>query len=211
MLVGIGLLHPTHVSAWRAGRVPYLEELIQGAPAKIARAMQVFHHWAHQRGLQSIEVAHLGRGRAPQPELRFSESGDPYSERSYRTHYLPRTLPERQKQRLLEKLGAPPEIVVFWIHRDTRCSRCQTELAHGSLLLLEREEPLCLACAGLDHLVYVPRGDPALTRRARQHSMLSAVVVRFSRARKRYERQGILVEQAALHTAQEELGKEELR
>ena len=50
----------------------------------------------------------------------------------------------------------------------------------------------------LGQLVDVPSGDAALTRRARMHSPLSAVVVRFSRARKRYERQGILVFEVAL-------------
>src|SRR5207245_2005211 len=45
--------------------------------------------------------------------------------------------------------------------------------------------------------------DP-LTRRATKHSALSAVVVRFSRARGRYERQGILVEESALQQAEEE-------
>jgi hypothetical protein len=44
----------------------------------------------------------------------------------------------------------------------------------------------------------------ALTRRARKHSALSAVVVRFSRARKRYERQGVLVEESALEQAEAE-------
>jgi YD repeat-containing protein len=59
-------------------------------------------------------------------------------------------------------------------------------------------------CADLDHLVYLPRGDTALTRRARKYSALSAVVVRFSTARKRYERQGVMVEEAALDRAEEE-------
>jgi hypothetical protein len=45
-------------------------------------------------------------------------------------------------------------------------------------------------------------GDVALTRRARAARTLSAVVVRFSRARKRYERQGILVEEDALVAAE---------
>jgi len=53
-------------------------------------------------------------------------------------------------------------------------------------------------------LVYLPRGDTAVTRRARKHSTLSAVVVRFSRARKRYERQGVLVEESALEQAEAE-------
>jgi hypothetical protein len=71
-------------------------------------------------------------------------------------------------------------------------------------LFMEDRRPLCLTCADLDHLTYLPRGDTALTRRARKYSSLSAVVVRFSRARKRYERQGVLVEEAALDRAEEE-------
>src|ERR671910_524713 len=63
---------------------------------------------------------------------------------------------------------------------------------------------LCLACADLDHLVFLPAGDAALTRRAKRASRLSAVVVRFSRARKRYERQGILAEEEALERAEAE-------
>jgi hypothetical protein len=61
-----------------------------------------------------------------------------------------------------------------------------------------------MECADLDHLVFLPRGDAALTRRAAKHSGLSAVVVEWSRARKRYERQGILVEEPALERAEEE-------
>ena len=44
----------------------------------------------------------------------------------------------------------------------------------------------------------------ALTRRASKYSTLRAVVVRFSRTRMRYERQGILVEEAALEQAERE-------
>ena len=69
---------------------------------------------------------------------------------------------------------------------------------------MEADRPLCLACADLDHLVYLPRGDTALTRRARKYSALSAVVVRFSKPRNRYERQGVLVGEDALERAEEE-------
>lgn len=47
-------------------------------------------------------------------------------------------------------------------------------------------------------------GDTALTRRATKYSERTAVVVRFIRARKRYERQGILVEILALEKAERE-------
>ena len=64
----------------------------------------------------------------------------------------------------------------------------------------------------MDHLVYLPAGDAALTRRAKAASRLAAVVVRFSRARKRYERQGVLVEEDALAAAEEQcLADEEAR
>ena len=61
-----------------------------------------------------------------------------------------------------------------------------------------------MECADLDHLVYLQRGDVALTRRSKKYSSLSAVVVRFSRSRHRYERQGLLVESEALIRAERE-------
>jgi hypothetical protein len=64
----------------------------------------------------------------------------------------------------------------------------------------------------MDHLVFLPSGDAALTRRAKKASSLSAVAVRFSRSRKRYERQGLLVEESALAQAEQEcLADEEAR
>jgi len=96
------------------------------------------------------------------------------------------------------------ELVVFAILRDSKCTGCGKELWKGDFLFMEGEHPLCLSCADFDHLVYLPRGDAALTRRARKYSVLNAVVVRFSRSRGRYERQGILVSEAALERAEQE-------
>lgn len=58
------------------------------------------------------------------------------------------------------------EIVVFWLLSDAKCAECGAALAKGSFLRLEADRPLCLACADLDYLVFLPSGDPALTRRA---------------------------------------------
>jgi hypothetical protein len=104
------------------------------------------------------------------------------------------------------------DIVVFLVRRDTQCAECGRELGHGNWLRVEREKALCLECADLDHLEYLPRGDPAITRRASKYSTLRAVVVEWSRTRKRYERQGILVEPEAIRRAeQESLADVELR
>lgn len=97
-------------------------------------------------------------------------------------------------------------IKVFVTTRDnSKCGECGEELTRGDLITLEEKKgALCLTCADLDNLVFLPTGDAALTRRARKHSVLSAVVLKFSRARKRYERQGLLVEEPALQQAETE-------
>lgn len=64
---------------------------------------------------------------------------------------------------------------------------------------MEADQPLCMKCAGFDNLLFLPSGDAQLTRRVRKHSNVCLIVVKFSRARKRYERQGILVEEEAFH------------
>ena len=96
------------------------------------------------------------------------------------------------------------DLVVFEILRDSKCASCSKVLSRGEFLFLDGEQALCLSCADFDHLEYLPRGDAALTRRAKKYSDLSVVVVRFSRSRGRYERQGILVEVSALERAEEE-------
>ncbi|MER7833235.1 DUF2293 domain-containing protein [Streptomyces sp. NPDC095602] len=97
-------------------------------------------------------------------------------------------------------MSRDPVVVVEPRRPRARCSRCRG----GPLprMVLEDCAPLCLRCADLAHLVYLPRGDTALTRRSREASGLWAVVVRHDRRRTRYERLGILVERAALARAE---------
>jgi hypothetical protein len=95
----------------------------------------------------------------------------------------------------------PGGMVVIQPVRDFTCAECGDT---GDLLQMHDAGPLCMACFDLDHLVFLPSGDAALTRRATKASSLSAVVVRWSRNRKRYERQGVLVEEHALALAEEQ-------
>jgi len=96
------------------------------------------------------------------------------------------------------------EITVFILRSDSKCSECQRELFPGNMLRLEKEQPLCLDCADLAHLEFLPSGDAALTRRASKHSALRAVVLKWSRTRQQYERQGLLLIPAAIRQAEEE-------
>ncbi len=96
------------------------------------------------------------------------------------------------------------DLLVFISSKGFTCVDCGEEFEHGNFLTLEGPGPHCLDCADLGHLWFLPSGDTALTRRSRRASRLSAIVLKWSRARRRYERQGILVEQAAIEQAEAE-------
>jgi hypothetical protein len=200
VLVQMGWLTPQRVEEWRQGRVPSLEPVVQANLSKISDAMRIFGRWASDKGLRPSETAYVARTR-DRRTLQFSVKGKAEIERAYRTHWVSPSLSEARQRRLAEAQSRPPELVVVSAIGDWLCTLCS---GSGELLLMEGDGPLCMDCADLGHLVFLPRGDSALTRRAKKHSGLSAVVVRFSRARKRYERQGILVEQKALEQAEVE-------
>lgn len=200
ILTGVGWLSSSHLDYWRQGRCDCLERVTTANLHKLSDAMAILRRWAKTRGLLPRETAYVTRTRDRRP-LRFSVSGDPKIEQAYRTHWISPELSERKRERLAAKQDEPPQLVVISPLREWACARCS---GTGGLLFMQDSHPLCLSCAGLDHLVFLPAGNTALTRRAQRASDLSAVVLRFSRARKRYERQGLLVEGAALEQAEHE-------
>ena len=97
------------------------------------------------------------------------------------------------------------DLKVFIASGESVCGECGEKLGRQAWITLTGEKAvLCLPCADLDHLFFLPSGDAALTRRAGKYSTLAAVVLQWSRARKRYERQGLLVEETALQRAEQE-------
>lgn len=200
VLLRLGWLAPTHLDQWRQGRVECLERVVQASLGKQTTAMRTLRQWAEQQGLRPSETRYLARTRDRRP-LRFSVSGRPQVETAYRTHWVSPDLSESRRARLAQRHSAAPDLVVISAVNPWTCGRCAG--VDGDLLLMQDDAPLCLACARLEHLVFLPAGDAGLTRRAHQASMLTAVVVRFSRSRQRYERQGLLVEPAALTAAQD--------
>ena len=197
VLRGLGWLAAPRVDEWRQGRLPCLERGVQASLGKVSTAMGHFKRWATARGLVASETAYVARTR-DRRQLQFSVSGDPDIEQAYRTHWVSPSLSKAKRERLAERQSRPADLVVSALN-DWNCADCSES---GELLIMDELGPLCLACADLDHLVFLAAGDAALTRRAKRASTLSAVVVRFNRARKRYERQGILVEQDALERAE---------
>ena len=105
------------------------------------------------------------------------------------------------------------DLKVFISNRESKCDECGEKLGRQAWIVLMGDKgAACLTCADLDHLVFLPSGDAALTRRSRKHSRLFALVLKWSRTRKRYERQGLVVEEEALAKAEAEcLADEEVR
>jgi hypothetical protein len=124
--------------------------------------------------------------------------GNPAIEVSYRTHWVSPELSEKKRERLAEKASHALEMVVVQsLNAELICHRCG---GAGDLLMIEAPGPACLRCVGLDDLAYLPTGDaPHAARESK--STRYAVVVRFSRTRRRYERQGLLVGPQALPDA----------
>ena len=62
------------------------------------------------------------------------------------------------------KQPAPPK--VFITSRESVCDECGEELGRKAWIMLAGDQgALCLACADLDHLVFLPAGDTAVTQR----------------------------------------------
>jgi hypothetical protein len=202
VLVGIGWLDPGAVEGWRRGQIDCLERVVQANLPRISEAMKLFRSWTTGRGLSASPTQYVAR--TPQRQtLRFSRSGDPTIEGLYQTHWVARELSEKKRERLAEKASRAPDLVVIQpLNTEWTCHRCG---GTGDLLMMENPGPACLCCVGLDDLEYLSAGDAALTRRVKAKSTKYAVVVRFSRSRRRFERHGLLVEPQALADAQRDL------
>ncbi len=97
------------------------------------------------------------------------------------------------------------QLKVFISNQDSTCCKCGKILGQRAWIILKKNiGPICLPCAGLNRLVFLPSGDATLTRRSKKYSNISAIVLKWSKHRKRYERQGILIKKKALEKAEQD-------
>jgi hypothetical protein len=198
--LGLGWLHASNVDDWWHGRVDDLEYFLPVHGDRITELIVCLDSWAGERGLQRTEAEYVSATRSRRP-LRFFAGAPEVLESAWRTRWVSRDPPAQKRARITKAQDSPPDLVVVQPVRDWTCAACQ---GTDDMLIMDDAGPLCLACADMDHLVFLPSGDAALTRRAKKASGLSAVVVRWSRTRKRYERQGLLVEETALEQAEQQ-------
>ncbi|TVT30800.1 DUF2293 domain-containing protein [Amycolatopsis rhizosphaerae] len=209
VLVALGWLTSVTVEDWRHGRTGPLAEALPVPEPKARAALDHLRDWARQRGLDPSEAGYLAGTRDKRP-LVFTD--DEVTQRAFRTHWVSPGLSEKQRERLEERQNKAPDLVVLVSVDNWVCAGCGVHWRAGVLRFMEDDASLCLSCADFDHLLFLPSGNAALSRRAKKESTLSALVMRFNRRRKRYERQGILVERAALERAEDQcLADEDIR
>ncbi len=208
LLTQLRFLEHVHVEHWKRGNsaITVLEDHIQCGEKKLADTFRYFQQWAEAERLEAAEAVYQGSSRSGARELRIIAADNPQLEKFYRTRYLRADHSPARKKQIERKLNKPPDLVVFIMASDEAiCSECGETLLHGDWMFREQEQLLCLQCADLDHLEFLPSGNATLSRRAKKFSSLSAVVVQFNRRRKRYERQGLLATATAIRQAEESL------
>ena len=205
LLMQMGFLVPSHVRMWEKGVHACLMPHIQAGDKKLAGSFEIFNEWVREHGLVPVEATFSTSSRDQSHALRVTADAEPAMETFFRTCYAPADITPRKLNALKKKLNKPPDLVVFMTVSETAaCHDCGEDVSRGEFLIQEKDNVICLRCADLDHLEFLPSGDAAMSRRARKHSPLSAVVVQFNRRRKRYERRGILVTTAAIEQAEKE-------
>ena len=100
-------------------------------------------------------------------------------------------------------------ILVFPGQGEGDCAHCAAPLYRSAFVTFKNNAIACVKCGGLENLEFLPSGNTALTRRANALSAVKYVVLKFSRARKRYERQGILARPEILDQARRECEADE--
>lgn len=196
VVTGLGWVSGRVVQSWELGKTPSLDAVAAVPAERLAEAAACLAKWASDRGLLQSDVEYLS-GTRDRRALRFTASGDAAVERLFTTQWTDPNLSEQRRARVTAQKA--PELMVLVAERPWYCSQCRET---GEFHFVEDELPVCLDCADFGHLVFLPSGDAALTRRARKGSGLAAVVARWNRSRKRYERRGLLVERGALEAAE---------
>ena len=86
VLVGMGLLRPDHLEAWRLGQVIYLEKVIAVNLSRLSRLLRIQRFHAHDLNLEPSATVYM-RGKGPRQRLRITKSGDRRLTAAYATHF----------------------------------------------------------------------------------------------------------------------------
>ena len=207
LIQDLGFLAMPHVQQWKQGDPEFnpLQPHIQCGEEKLQKTYRCFVEWVASNKLDPFEATYASAGRSGAKSLQVSTDGDEETERFYRTQFRSGNLTDAKRKRLDKKFNKVPDLLVYQMTSESSCCHeCSNELTRDDLILLKDSNAICLDCADMAHLEFLPAGSAAMTRRSKKLSPLSAVVMQFNRRRKRYQRVGILVTSAAINAAEEQ-------
>jgi hypothetical protein len=78
--------------------VPYLERVAEANLARLNTALQLLGEWARHRHLNPSETVYVAWTR-DRHRLRFTRTGNPHLERTWRTHWISPALTEAKRER----------------------------------------------------------------------------------------------------------------
>ncbi|MEU2040357.1 DUF2293 domain-containing protein [Nocardia niwae] len=197
VFAALGWVRTSRIDRWRQGQVRSLEQVAAVDSRRMHEAAELLGEWAREHGLIASTATYLSGGR-DREALRFADDG---ADEVFRVHWLSAQLSPARREQVVQRQNRAPDLTVVEAAEPWTCAECAET---GPYSITSAAGPLCLTCSDLDHLEFLPAGNAALSRRAKKESTLAAVVVRLNRRRKRYERLGILVEEAALTRAEQQ-------
>jgi|GEM_PF-4891585 len=88
VLVSMDILALDKLEDWYAGRVPYLEKVINCNLTSLARLLRILRFLAHDLNLVPSATLYTRTGKGPRHQLRFTKTGDPKIEEAYARHFI---------------------------------------------------------------------------------------------------------------------------
>jgi hypothetical protein len=108
VLLEMGNLTKQNVEAWRHGKVPYLEYVIDGNLSKATRILRIIGFHVHDLSMVPQRTVYRQLGRSRNRVLLFTKSGIKRLEEAYCRHYVWNQSQEK-KQQVVDRVVAEYE------------------------------------------------------------------------------------------------------
>lgn len=190
VLLELGWVHHNTIARWRRGDLDPLSKALSVDDDKLLEAATLFEAWGRDRANALYDYPHVSTTR-DRRMLRFTAGSD--------TERLHVRFTTDKFRTVIE--SHHPDLEVLETPADFACAECG---GPDDWMLPDAAGPICLSCADLDHLVFLPAGNATLSRRARKESALTALAIRPDRRRNRTRRLGIFVQPDALDRAEQQ-------
>jgi uncharacterized protein with PIN domain len=108
VLIEMGNLTKQNVEAWRRGKVPYLEYVVEGNLSKATRILRIIGFHVHDLNMVPQRTVYRQSDRSKNRVLQFTKSGIKKLEEAHSRHYVWNQWQEK-KQQVVDRVIAEHE------------------------------------------------------------------------------------------------------